>query len=158
MVLVKFKKMHPDAVIPKYANSGDAGLDATATSKSYDEYGNVVYGTGLAMEIPENYVCLIFPRSSNSKKDLILSNCVGILDSTYRGELSFKFKPSPKFSTEENWGERTVYHKEEFVELYQIGDRIGQLLILPYPTIEPVEVDELSESVRGANGWGSTGN
>ena len=89
---VKIKKTHKDAVIPRYAKAGDAGLDLTATSISYDEYGNICYGTGLAFEIPEGYVGLIFPRSSNCKKDIILTNCVGVIDSGYRGEVSFKFK------------------------------------------------------------------
>src|SRR5690606_10497369 len=96
---VKIKRLHPQAVIPSYAKPGDAGMDLTATSKSYDENGNVVYGTGLAFEIPEGYVGLLFPRSSNSKTDLILSNSVGVLDSGYRGEVMFKFKSSIRIVT-----------------------------------------------------------
>ena len=64
---VKIKKLHKDAVIPKYAKPGDAGMDLTATSMEYDEDGNWVYGTGLAFEIPEGYVGMLFPRSSNAK-------------------------------------------------------------------------------------------
>lgn len=139
-MIVKFKKLHENAVIPFYANPGDAGMDVTAISKSFDEFGNVVYGTGLAIELPENHVCLIFPRSSNSKKNLILSNSVGILDSGYRGELLLKFKLLSSS------------------RLYEIGDKVGQILILPHPKIQPVEVDELSESERGEGGFGSTGN
>ena len=78
---VKIKKIHPDAVIPKYAKAGDAGLDLTAVSMEIDEYGNICYGTGLAFEIPEGYVGLVFPRSSNCKKGLMLTNCVGVIDS-----------------------------------------------------------------------------
>ena len=89
---VKIKKIHKNAVIPTYAKDGDAGMDLTATSKSYDKHGNVVYGTGLAFEIPKGFVGLLFPRSSNAKKDLLLSNSVGVLDSGYRGEVMFKFK------------------------------------------------------------------
>ncbi len=65
----------------KYAKDGDAGIDLIATSKWYDDDGNVCYGTNRAFEIPEGYVGLLFPRSSNSKKDLLLSNSVGIIDS-----------------------------------------------------------------------------
>lgn len=78
---VKIKKLNENAVIPTYAKDGDAGMDLTATSKSFDEYGNVVYGTGLAFEIPKGYVGLLFPRSSNAKTDLFLTNSVGVLDS-----------------------------------------------------------------------------
>lgn len=78
---VKIKKLNENAVIPTYAKDGDAGMDLTATSKSFDEYGNVVYGTGLAFEIPKGYVGLLFPRSSNAKTELFLTNSVGVLDS-----------------------------------------------------------------------------
>jgi dUTP pyrophosphatase len=138
---VKVKKLHPYAVIPSYAKDGDAGLDLTATSMNIDNRGYFVYGTGLAFEIPKGYVGLIFPRSSISKKDLALSNCVGVIDSGYRGEVSFKFYPT---SSKHN--------------IYNIGDRIGQLIIMPYPQITLVESDELSETERGAGGYGSTGN
>mgnify|MGYP006379072781 FL=1 len=89
---VKIKKLHDDAVIPSYAKHGDAGMDLTAISKQYDDHGNVCYGTGLAFEIPKGFVGLLFPRSSNTKKDLVLGNSVGVLDSGYRGEVVFKFK------------------------------------------------------------------
>ena len=78
---VKIKKLCENAVIPSYANPGDAGMDLVATSRMFDKYGNVEYGTGLAMEIPEGYVGLIFPRSSICKQDLSLSNAVGVIDS-----------------------------------------------------------------------------
>lgn len=78
---VKIKKLSPNAVIPQYAKQGDAGLDLTATSKEYDEHGNVVYGTSLAIEIPPGYVGLLFPRSSNAKYDLLNTNAVGVIDS-----------------------------------------------------------------------------
>jgi len=138
---VKIKKLHADAVIPSYAKLGDAGMDLTATSRTFDEHGNVVYGVGLAIEIPEGYVGLIFPRSSNAKTDLYLTNHVGVIDSGYRGELMFKFRP-----TKINGN------------CYQPGDRIGQLLIIPYPQIELEEVEELSSTERGEGGYGSTGN
>ena len=139
MVVVKIKKIHPDAVIPKYAKLGDAGMDVVAISKK-EFIGSkyIEYETGLSLEVPEGYVCLIFPRSSISNKDLLLCNSVGVLDSGYRGELIFRFK---------KFGE----------DVYEVGDRIGQIMIIPYPNVEIQEVDELNESARGEGGWGSTG-
>lgn len=139
---VKIKKLHENAVIPKYAKPGDAGLDLTATSKSYDDKDSVVYGTGLAVEIPEGYVGLLFPRSSLTNYALILGNHVGVIDSGYRGELIFKFKQT-----------YTSIFKDK---VYDVGDRIGQLLIIPYPKINLVEVQELSQTERGTGGYGST--
>lgn len=157
---VKIKKLHKDAVIPKYAKPGDAGLDLTATSISYDEYGNICYGTGLAFEIPEGYVGLIFPRSSICKEQLLLSNAVGVIDSGYRGEVSFKFKPS--MALDENQYVKTDKDRLWSVairqnSIYRVGDRIGQMIIMPYPQIEFEEVDELSETERGAGSYGSSG-
>lgn len=138
---VRVKKLHPDAVIPKYAKAGDAGLDLTAVSKAWDEEKEkIVFGTGLAFEIPEGYVGLIFPRSSICKTNLALSNSVGVIDSGYRGEIKLFFSPGPQPKNN-----------------YKIGDRIGQIVILPYPSIELVESDTLSDSERGVGGFGSSG-
>ena len=139
---VRVKKLHDDAVIPAYSKPGDAGLDLTATSIAKDSFGNVVYGTGLAIEIPIGYVGLIFPRSSNSKTDLYLTNHVGVVDSGYRGEIMFKFRANPSLIN---------------AVIYQVGDRVGQLIIIPYPQIELTESAELSDSERGDGGFGSTG-
>jgi dUTP pyrophosphatase len=159
---VKIKKLDENAVIPFYATDGSAGMDLTATSVHEDDYGNMVYGTGLAFEIPKGYVGLLFPRSSNAKKDLMLTNCVGVLDSDYREEVYFKFRPTyhnvlhgifskiVSFFGGKEWIE--TYHFEE----YEVGDRIGQIVILKYPKIDFVEVDELSETDR-VGGYGSTG-
>ena len=154
---VKIKKLVNDAVIPTYSKEGDAGMDLVATSKSYDEDGNVVYGTGLAFEIPKGYVGLLFPRSSNAKKDLLLSNSVGVLDSGYRGEVMFKFKPSGvhKINYNRNYGFEADFKSE--LENYNISDKVGQLIIIPYPQIEFEESEELSESERNTGGFGSTG-
>ncbi|VVB83871.1 Deoxyuridine 5'-triphosphate nucleotidohydrolase [uncultured archaeon] len=135
---IKIKKLVPEAVIPRYAKTGDAGMDVFAVSKE-ENCNFIEYGTGLAFEIPEGYVCLIFPRSSVSNKSLSLCNCVGILDSGYRGELKLRF----------------YQHKRED---YQIGERIGQIIIIPFPEIEFTEADNLTETKRGAGGFGSTGN
>jgi dUTP pyrophosphatase len=138
---VKFKKLHEKAVIPSYAKPGDAGLDLTATSQIEDNAYQVSYGTGLAVEIPEGYVGLIYPRSSIRNKEITLSNSVGVIDSGYRGEIQFTFNKRNGF-----------YNLK-----YDIGDRIGQLVIVPYPTIIPVESEELSNTERGEGGFGSSG-
>lgn len=148
---VRIKKLNNKAVIPTYAKNGDAAVDLTATTKSFDSDGNVVYGTGLAFEIPEGYVGLVFPRSSNSKKELLLSNSVGVIDSGYRGEVTLKFKPTLFFLNEIP---TRVY---SFVHQYEVGDRVGQLIIVPYPYLEFEEVEELSNTERGTGGYGSTG-
>ena len=139
---VKIKKLHESAKIPAYAKDGDAGMDLYATSVTTDKYDNEVCHTGLSMEIPEGYVGLIFPRSSISKTSLFLRNAVGVIDSGYRGEIILKFAcftpNNPEFS-------------------YSPGDRVGQIIILPYPKINFIEVDQLTETDRGSGGFGSTG-
>lgn len=163
---VKIKKLTDNAVIPEYAKEGDAGLDLTATSIKYDGYGNVVYGTGLAFEIPKGYVGLLFPRSSNAKTNLYLTNSVGVLDSGYRGEVMFKYKPvfniyNPLKLLWEKYFLRKDKAKITFLGVannpYDIGDRIGQLVIVKYPTIRLIQAEELSETERGDGGYGSTG-
>jgi dUTP pyrophosphatase len=139
---VKITKLVEGAIIPKYAKIGDAGLDLTATSKWYDDDNNVCYGTGIAMEIPKGHVGLVFPRSSNAKQDLILSNSVGVIDSGYRGEITFKFK---------------LVEDRHLAKDYNVGDRVGQIIILPYPIIDFIEVEQLSETERGNGGYGSSG-
>ena len=139
---VKIKKLHPDAVIPSYAKAGDAGMDLTAVGiekESIPPKGIVTFRTGLAIEIPEGHVGLLFPRSSVYKTGMTLSNCVGVIDSGYRGEIMMK------------------YFRNGFHEEYEVGDRIGQLIIMPYPEVQFEEVTELSSTDRGAGGYGSTG-
>lgn len=142
---VKIKKLNDFATIPQYATDGAAGMDITAISRTYDDDGNIVYGTGLAFEIPEGYVGLLFPRSSNAKKDLLLSNSVGVIDSDYRGEVSFKFKSS------------YCDNHDDMDRVYNVGDKVGQMIIIPYPYIEWELTTELSETKRGKGGYGSTG-
>lgn len=159
---VNIKKLDEKAVIPVYAKVGDAGLDLVATSRIYDKDGNVTYGTGIAIEIPETFVGLIFPRSSNSKKDLLLSNSVGVIDSGYRGEILIKFKPSVLITClgedreDTEWKEDMDISVGAKFEHYNIGDKIAQLIIIPYPQIEFEEVNELSSTERGEDGFGST--
>lgn len=146
---VNIKKLHPAAVIPTYSKDGDAGLDLTAVNITKDKNGNLVCETGVAMEIPRGYVGLLFPRSSITKKTLSLANCVGVIDSGYRGEVKAIFKPTAHFNVEN--------FEEDFLE-YKIGDRVAQILIIPYPQIKFIEVETLSESIRGEGSFGHTGN
>lgn len=152
---VRLKKLDPKAVVPKKAHLTDAGFDLVATSMEIDADGNLCYGFGIAVEIPKGYVGLIFPRSSNAKKDLALSNCVGCIDSGYRGEIKAKFKAA--FNCQ--WGALGVLSvtKAKSLRVYEVGDRIAQIIIMPYPEVEFEEADELSESDRGEGGYGSTG-
>ena len=156
---VRFKKLVPEAVTPVYAKDGDACVDLVAVSKELDDHANIVYGTGLALEIPDGYVGLVFPRSSNSKKDVWLTNHVGVIDSGYRGEVKLKYRNAFNSMTSymhSHTDKEAVKRIEERFE-YKVGDRIGQLMILPYPHIEFEEADELSATERGEGGFGSTG-
>lgn len=137
---VKVMKLDAGATIPKYAKPGDAGMDLYAVSQKFDDHGNYVFGTGLAMEIPKGYVGLIFPRSSISKTSHSLRNAVGVIDSGYRGEIMMKYDINTLNSP-----------------VYEIGDRIAQIIILPYPKIEFEEAWELSKTQRGKGGFGSSG-
>lgn len=156
---VKFKKLHPDAVTPTYAKPGDAGLDLTAiddgkavieNNERNERYSYGEYRTGIAVEIPQGCVGLIFPRSSISKTATCLSNCVGVIDSGYRGEILFRFKPDGAAANIDKYGRVPA--------TYVKGDRIGQLVIIPYPQIELEETTDLSDSERGTGGFGSSNN
>jgi len=137
---VKIKKLHEDAVIPSYSKPGDAGMDLYSTRVTQDMSANTfVHHIGLAIEIPEGYVGLIYPRSSISKTSSFLRNCVGVIDSGYRGELMVKFYNMTNLSS------------------YKAGDRVAQLIIMPYPQVEFEEVEDLSDTDRGSGGFGSTG-
>ena len=133
---IKFKKLNPNAVIPKRGTIGAAGFDLTAVSMEVSAT-MIKYDTGIAVEIPPGYVGLVFPRSSVCKTGLSLANSVGVIDSDYVGELS------------------AVFYLRSGCRVYNVGDRIGQLLIVPIPEVEFMEVDELSETERGAGGYGS---
>jgi dUTP pyrophosphatase len=138
---VKIKRLHKDAVIPSYAKHGDAGLDLVATSIISFDKEQVTYGTGIAIEIPEGFVGLIFPRSSIRKYEQYLSNSVGVIDSGYRGEI------------------QATFNSRYYADVkYKVGDKIAQLLILPYPSVEFEETHELSSTERGEGGFGSSGN
>ncbi len=140
---IKFKKLHPRAKSPERAHEDDAGFDlfACATEWSLNEASGLYteYGTGIAVEIPKGYVGFLLPRSSISKTRHILKNSVGVIDSGYRGEIKFRFTPDQT---------RTAY---------TVGSKIGQIVFIKLPKIEMEEVDELSTSIRGNKGFGSSG-
>jgi len=139
---LKVKKLHPDAKLPAFGRPGDAGLDLTAISMHMEgEHGLMVYRTGLAVEIPAGHVGLLFPRSSVSNYDLNLANSVGVIDENYRGEVVAKFRRTSNGTC----------------EVYDKGHRVVQLVVLPVPAIEIEEVGSLSDSNRGAAGFGSSG-
>jgi dUTP pyrophosphatase len=139
---VNFKKLVPEAQKPKFGKPGDAGADLVATSVDKLHGSQMIYGTGLAVEIPEGMVGLVFPRSSIRNYDLSMANSVGVIDSGYRGEIMVTFN---------------LKNPKDIQEIYIKGDRIAQLVIVPVPLIQYVEVDELSETQRGEGGHGSTG-
>jgi dUTP pyrophosphatase len=140
-LIVKVKKLHENAVVPSYSKPGDAGMDLTITSIISNTTFDVSYGFGIAMEIPIGYVGLVFPRSSVRNQDLLLTNCVGVIDSGYRGEIQATFKKTNGLDSSK----------------YNVGDRGAQIIILPYPQVFMVESDELSDTERGTGGFGSTG-
>ena len=142
MLEIKFKKLVETAKCPTKAHPTDAGADLTAVSREWNEELKCwIYGTGIATEIPEGYVGLVFPRSSIRKYTLAQCNAVGVIDSSYRGEIMVSYKLT-----------------SDVEKIYNIGDKIAQFIILPYPEVSYKEVETLSETDRGENGHGSSGN
>jgi len=141
---LRFKRLLADAKLPTKAYDIDSGMDIYASYIKKENDGELWFGTGLAVEIPVGFSGLIFPRSSISKVPLSLANAVGVIDPGYRGEIQVRFnKLDPT-------------HKE--AEDYKIGDRVAQLIIVQVPCFQPVWADELDDSERGADGFGSSGN
>jgi len=141
-MIIRFKKLDSDAIMPMYSREGDAAVDLVAISRYWDKDKSLfVMGTGIAVEIPRGHVGLIYARSSISNYNMSLSNHVGVIDSNYRGEIIFKFREVDK----------------EYGVSYSVGDRIGQLIIQPIPVMDFLEVKELSLTNRGASGYGSSG-
>ena len=136
---VRIKKVMDGACLPQKAHTQDAGFDLRACKVERIGLDEIVCHTGLAFEIPDGYVGLLFPRSSIARTAMMLKNSVGVLDSCYRGEVTFKFRQLDNGDT------------------YNAGDKIGQIIIMPYPEIVFVESDNLSETERGSGGYGSTG-
>lgn len=156
---IKYSKLTEKAVAPFKKYNIDAGFDLTATwIKEYDKY--IEYGTDIAIEIPEGYVGLLFPRSSIRNQDLMLKNSVGVVDASYRGEIKFSFYKT-KFSLENMkvWNDNVnqLISTSIDIDKYEIGERCGQIVIMKIPDIEMIEADKLSETDRGTQGYGSSG-
>lgn len=134
---VNVKRLDPAATLPTYATEGSACFDIAAL-----EGGTVpaVFSTGLAFEVPEGHVMLVFSRSGHGfKHDVRLANCVGVIDSDYRGELKVKLAA------------------DGAPMQVAPGDRIAQAMVMPVSRCTLVEVNELDETARGQGGFGSTG-
>jgi dUTP pyrophosphatase len=168
-ITVKIKKLHPDAVIPQYAHKGDAGFDLVAVEDVIIEPGETKgIPLGLAFEIPEGYEMQIRPRSGLSlKTKLRQSNCIGTIDAGYRGEVKAMFDNIRNHHTnnlvtkyvegiDENTFEVNHLVKRNSY-IIRKGDRIAQGVIQRLPAVDLIEVDELSDSERGAGGFGSSG-
>jgi len=147
--LVKVKLVDPYATLPKYAKPGDACVDLKAVKGPvyrYVEYSSSIeyleYDTGIAVEIPAGWKALIYPRSSISGTCLMLANSVGVIDSGYRDTIKVRFR---------------VVGQLDPQRIYNAGDRVCQMEIVPVPVIYFEEAKELSESERGKGGFGSTG-
>lgn len=139
---IKMKRLHEKAVVPKKAKEGDAGLDFVAVEHEVDVVNRSFnYHLGWAVEIPEGHVGLLFPRSSVGGKDIVLSNSVGVIDSGYRGELIARFKS-------------TIPMK---ARVYDVGEKVVQLVVMPIPNVEVEVVENLTETDRGEGRFGSTG-
>lgn len=141
---VKIKKLHPEAIIPQYATDGSACFDLHSVGDYFIDdiaHTNEVVATGLSVEIPEGYQMLVFSRSGHAAKNNVrLANCVGVIDSDYRGEV--------KVLLAADIDARLTIKK---------GDRIAQAQIMPVHRVSFFEVDELTDTERGTGGFGSTG-
>lgn len=141
--LVRFKKLHADAVVPKYATAGAAGMDLVACNDEPIPLDlgaeAVLIPTGLAIELPEGFEAQIRPRSGLSLKGVSVANAPGTVDEDYRGEVKVIMR---------NHGHRMVIHK---------GDRIAQMVIARVVQAQVEEAIELTETKRGTGGFGSTG-
>jgi dUTP pyrophosphatase len=144
-VKVKLSKEYK-GIVPKYAKEGDAGIDLMATEIISESETQIVYNTGFSVEVPEGHVAYIYPRSSIRDKRLVMSNSVGVVDSGYRGEIQCTF-----IKTYSEHIGREYQH-----DIYQVGDRICQIIIEKLPNINFIPVKKLSKSIRGKTGHGST--
>lgn len=146
---VRVKSLHPEAIIPTRTNLSDAGWDLYAIEDVMIRGGSrAIIKTGIALQIPDEWVGLIWPRSGLSVKKG-LDVLAGVVDSGYRGEIMVCLYsvPLPLFYDEDGDGD----------VLIKKGDRVAQILFQPIPDVQLVEVDELAESDRGEEGFGSSG-
>ena len=142
MIELQIVRLHPAAVVPARAYAGDAGLDLAACERVELAPGErALVGTGLAVAIPEGHAGFVQPRSGlATKHGITIVNTPGLVDSGYRGELRVALLNTDR--------------RETFI--VETGMRIAQLVIVPLPEVELVEVDELPESERGVRGFGSS--
>ncbi len=144
---LKIKKLHPNAIVPSYAHLGDSCFDLYALpaddmmrAHPVDKHA-VIFRTGLAFEVPHGFTMLIFSRSGQGFNDATrLSNCVGVIDAPYRGEVKVSLRADG-----------------ETCRKVQAGDRIAQAMLVAVPVVEIEVVEELSQTERGSGGFGSTG-
>lgn len=141
---LKVKRLSEKAVLPIRAHISDAGYDLTATriTTEINECGQLtlVYHTDIAIELPEGYFAVVVSRSSIAKKSIYLTNCIGVIDNGYRGEIMGKFRSTT----------------DVVPAVYKEGERFAQLIILPMLTFDVEEVETLTETDRGEGGYGST--
>ena len=142
MIELPITRLRPDATVPERAYDGDAGLDLASCERVELGPGErALVGTGLAVAIPEGYAGFVQPRSGlAARHGLSVVNSPGLVDSGYRGELRVVLLNTDA--------------REPFV--VEPGMRIAQLVVLPVPELELVEVDELPASERGVRGFGSS--
>lgn len=157
--IVKFKRLAPDAVVPTKANPSDSGFDLIAINDgTIDEKGFIEYETGIAVQPPVGYYFELFPRSSISKYDLILANGIGVIDQGYTNSIKIRFKMPNRFSYQSQNNENKSVAFYPFANVYKKGDKIAQLILKKLEPVILVEVENLSETVRGTGGFGSSGN
>src|SRR5205814_3292396 len=142
LIELLIRRLRPDAVIPDRAYAGDAGLDLTSCERVELPPGErALVPTGLAVAIPEGYAGFVQPRSGlAAEHGISIVNTPGLVDSGYRGELKINLLNTDR--------------REAFV--VEPGMRIAQLVILPLPEVEFVEVEDLPQSERGVRGFGSS--
>jgi len=152
MITLKVQLVHSEAVLPSKAHDDDTGYDCVATDFGVWDTNRryIEYDTGVIVELPKGYYCELYPRSSISKTDLILANSVGVVDNSYRGTLRFRFKCVKPLDIYNN-----NVHSPPYI--YKKGDKIGQIVVRKSIECEIQEVVALSDTSRGAGGFGSTG-
>lgn len=157
-------KLSDGAPLPRHAKPGDAGLDLTTRETVTLAPGETkMVGTGVSVEVPEGYVGLVFPRSGLGSRGVNLSNCVGVIDSGYRGEIKAPLHNNhPTHVPVESAMEGGCFASYWAINpdgdiTVEKGERVCQLVVVPVVQVECVQVDELSDSERGSGGFGSTG-
>ena len=153
---IGFKKVHPDAVLPKYAHEGDAGMDVYAVEDmELYPFTPTLVKTGLIADIPTGYELQVRPRSGLALKEgITVWNSPGTIDSGYRAEIGVILLYSPKCR---DILEGRLSNCDNSWKIIHKGDRIAQLVVAPVTKCEPVEVKEVSDTERGTGGFGSTG-